>query len=182
MEFQESRTYANLQNAYNNDLLSSSRYRIYRDKARQEGYIEISNKFDITAQNVLEHARIWLRQLNNGELPSTLENIENSIELSTYYGNDLYRKYSQIAVEEGYNRIAALFNGIANIELNYLLNFQTIYDNMVNDTVFCKNTEVLWICMACGNILSGTCAPVICPVCQHPQGFYKVFVTYTVGR
>jgi len=179
MEFQQSKTYNNLLSAYNFELMVSTTYQIYADRARDEDYIEIGNLFDITAKNDKEHARIWLRNLNNGTVPTTEQNLLSSSEVDAEAGNDTYREYARVAREEGYNDIAALFNGVANIELNHSLNFRTNYENVVRGEVFCKPVETLWICMQCGNIMSGICAPTICPVCLFPQGYYRLFDTDT---
>lgn len=175
MDFQQSRTYSNLLNAYNLELMANTRYELSADQARQEEYIEIATVFETTARNEREHARIWLRRLGNGELPTTEQNLLTAIEFETEVGNTIYRDYARIAREEGYNEIAALFNGVANIELNHALRFNTLYDDIIRGEVFCKPVETLWICMQCGNIMSGTCAPVICPVCQFPQGYYRLY-------
>jgi rubrerythrin len=175
MDFQQSRTYNNILNAYNLESIVSTTYQIYADRARQEGYVEIGAVFDVTARNEKEHARIWLRRINNGELPTTEENLLHSAEIEAEAGNVTYREYARVAREEGFNDIAALFNGIANIELNHNLTFQTFYDNVVRGEVFCKPAQVLWICMQCGNIMSAPCAPEICPVCSFPQGYYRIY-------
>ena len=175
MDFQQSRTYQNIMNAYNLEAVVNTRYQIYADQARLENYIEIASVFDITARNEKEHARIWLRQLNNSVLPNTEENLAACIAYENDVGNNVYREYARIAREEGYNDIAALFNGIANIELNHGLRFQILYDNLVRGELFCKPEETLWICMQCGNIMSGLCAPEVCPVCGFPQGYYRVY-------
>ncbi len=161
--------------AYNAELMSATRYLIYGDRARQEGYIEIGNIYDTTARNDKEHARIWLRRINEGLLPTTEQFLLASIEESTYSANELYREYARIAREEGYNDIAALFNGVANIDLNHSLVFRNLYESFVHDEVFCKPTRTLWICLQCGNILSGECAPLICPICGFPQGYYWLY-------
>lgn len=175
MNFQQSRTFQNLLQAYEAELKISTRYLISGDIARQEGYIEISAFYEITARNQMEHARIWLRNLNNGTLPDTEQNLLDSSAIEAELGNKTYREYARIALEEGYNDIAALFNGVANIELNHNLRFRSFYDNFVRGELFCKPGETLWICMQCGNIMSGICAPEICPVCSFPQGYYRVY-------
>jgi rubrerythrin len=175
MDFQQSKTYQNLLSAYQDELMSSTRYLIYGDTARLDGYNEIGNIFDTTAKNEKEHARIWLRQLNNGVLPDTQQNL---LEASTKEANDgsiMYREYARIAKEEGYDDIAGLFNGVANIELNFDLQFRSLYEQVVRGEVFCKPEEQLWICMQCGNIMYGLCAPVVCPVCGFPQSYYRLF-------
>ncbi len=175
MDFQQSKTYQNIMNAYNLEAVVNTRYLLYADQARLENYIEIATVFENTARNEKEHARIWLRQLNNSVLPNTDENLAACITYENDVGNNVYREYARVAREEGYNDIAALFNGIANIELNHGLRFQTLRENLVRGELFCKPEETLWICMQCGNILSGLCAPEICPVCGFPQGYYRLY-------
>ena len=172
MEFQQSRTYSNLLNAYDAELMTSTKNLVYGEIARQEGYIAIAQVYETIARNNKEHARIWLRRLNEGNLPNTESNLQASIDEATYTGNELYREYARIAREEGFNDIAALFNGVANIDLNHSLEFRTLYDDLIRNQLFCKPTRTLWICLQCGNILSGECAPVICPICGFPQGYY----------
>lgn len=180
MEFQQSRTYANLQNAYNTELMQSTLYSIYGDIVRREGYLQIGNVYDIFQRNNMEHARIWLRQLNEGNLPDSREALQASTQQEYSNANQLYREYSRIANEEGYYDIGALFNGVANIDLNHGLQLETYYNNVIRNQVFCKEEATLWICMECGNILSGICAPEVCPVCGFPQSFYREYGVETV--
>lgn len=175
MEFQQSQTYANLQNAYDIELKQSSLYSIYGDIVRQEGYLQIGNIFDIFQRNNKEHARIWLRQLNEGSLPNADEVLLASAQQEYFKGNQLYRDYARIAKEEGYGDIESLFNGVANIDLNHGLQIEAQYYDVIRNQVFCKDQEILWICMQCGNIMNGLCAPEICPVCGFPQSFYRVY-------
>jgi rubrerythrin len=175
MAFQDSRTYANLQNAFNMELRLSALYSIYGDIARQAGYIQIGNIYEILQRNNKEHARIWLRNINEGILPDTAQVLAASMQQEYYMGNQLYREYARIANEEGYANIEALFNGVANIDLNHGLQLDVQYNDVIRNQVFCKPRETLWICMQCGNILSGLCAPEICPVCGFPQGYYRVY-------
>lgn len=175
MEFQQSKTFSNLQKAYERELTVSTLYNIFSDKARSDGYIEISNNFDTITRNEKEHARTFMRNLNNGNIPPTQQNLLDSAnyEIDTAA---LYREYAATATQEGYTDLAALFNGVANIELNHNLSFRSKYDDVVREEVFCKPQDTLWICIQCGNIMSGPCAPEICPVCGFPQGYYKVFI------
>jgi rubrerythrin len=174
MDFQQSKTYQNIVNAYNIEAETNTRYQIYADQARLEGYIEIAIIYEITAENEKEHARIWMRRLNEGVLPNTEQNLQSSYDIQAN-GNSLYREYARIAREEGYNDIAALFNGIANIELNHDLRFRTLHEKLIRGELFCQPSESLWICMQCGNIMSSLCAPEICPVCFFPQGYYRLY-------
>jgi rubrerythrin len=175
MDFMQSRTYANLQTAFEFELESSTLLSISADRARQEDYQQIGNIYDTFARNNKEHARIWMRQLNGGTLPSMTELLQSDYQRENYAGNTMYREFARIAAEEGFTQIAALFNGVANIDLNHALTLRTQYENVVREEVFCKPREQLWICLQCGNILSGLCAPEVCPVCGFPQGYYRVY-------
>ncbi len=175
MDFQQSRTYTNLRIAYEDKLSVTSKFLIYRNIAKDEGYIEIAHIYETTASQDLEHARIWLRQINQGTLPSTEEVLLDSIQLENAPAGGMYQEFARIALEEGYNEIANLFSGIANIDFNHGTEFKIQYDNVIQNQVFCKPNERLWICMQCGNIMSGLCAPAICPVCGFPQGYYRPF-------
>lgn len=174
MDFQQSKTYNNLQKSYERELMVSTLYDIFSDKATQDGYIEISNIFSTIVRNEKEHARIFSRKMNNNVVPDTQQNLLAAADYEIDTSN-LYRDYANTANEEGYSDLAALFNGIANIELDHNLRFRTQYNNVVSEEVFCKPTDTLWICMQCGNIMGGTCAPEICPVCGFPQGYYRVY-------
>jgi len=180
MDFQQSQTYQNLLSAYNDELKNTATFELCSDQARQEGYIEIASAYDVAARNEKEHARIWLRKINNGVLPTTEQNLKTSSENQLILGNDIYREYARTAQDEGYNDIAALFNGVANIELNHELTFRTFYNDLITNELFCKPSEVLWICMQCGNIMSNACAPEICPVCLFPQGYYRLYDNLSV--
>lgn len=175
MELQQSQTYKNLQSAFNAECNTSTKYQLYAEKARAEGYIEIGNIYDITARNERSHAEIWEKQLNNGTFPDTLTNLKESSKGETYDGANTYREYARIAREEGFTAIASLFDGVANIEMNHDLRFQSLADSLQAGEFYCKQGDVLWICMVCGNILSGKCAPTVCPICGYPQGYYELY-------
>ena len=180
MDFQQSKTYLNLLSAYQSELISTSFYLLNADRARDEGFNEIGDIFDTISRNEKEHARIWQRNLNNQVLPNTEQNLLDSANREIDVA-ELYRDYASTALSEGYSDIAALFKGIANIELNHDLIFRTQYNNVVSEQVFCKPTQILWICMQCGNIMNGVCAPEICPVCGFPQGYYRPYSTEAVS-
>ena len=175
MEFQESRTYKNLRTAYSEELMSSTRALIFGDVARSEGYIEIGKIYETAALNNKEHARIWLRRMREGTLPTTLEALQESARQEYEAANVMYQEFASIAIEEGYQDIAALFSGVANIDFNHSYEYRAQADDIQADQVFCKPEVRLWICMQCGNIMSLQCAPAICPVCGFPQGYYRLF-------
>ncbi|TCL55033.1 rubrerythrin [Kineothrix alysoides] len=173
MEFRESRTYRNLLRVYEEELMFSSRFALYGEIAQTDGYITISRLYNTLSGQDLEHARIWLRAIYEGTLPSTATNLIESANAEYAIAGNQYQEYVQIAREEGFDHIAALFAGVANIDYNHATLLQQQYDNVVSGQVFCKPEEIVWVCMQCGNIMSGLCAPEICPVCGFPQGYYR---------
>ncbi|NLL78077.1 MAG: rubrerythrin family protein [Clostridiales bacterium] len=173
MEFRESRTYRNLLKAYEEELLFSARFELYGEIAQTDGYVTIARLYHTISGQDLEHARIWLRAIHEGRLPSTATNLIESSNAENALAGNQYQEYVQIAREEGYDRIAALFAGIANIDYNHAALLQQQYENIATNQVFCKPDEIVWTCMQCGNIMSGLCAPEICPVCGFPQGYYR---------
>ncbi len=175
MEFKDSRTYQNLLVAYKSELEESTRLLIYGDIARSEGFIEISRIYEVAALNDKEHARIWYRRLNDGTLPNTLETLREADDEERSSANVMYQEFAAIAREEGFDDLAALFSGVANIDFNHSYEFRIQADNIETEEVFCKPVNDLWICMQCGNIMSSLCAPAVCPVCSFPQGYYRLF-------
>ncbi len=177
MEFQDSKSYLNLQTALENELRSNAIYGLYKRRSDQEVFLEISNVFETLSRNAQFISERLRRILNNGDT-STYQNLVNASNAEFYAANDLYSNFSHIATEEGYPDLASLFNGIANIKLNHYSTLQTLVENVESNQLFCKPQESLWICLGCGNILSGLCAPQICPICGYPQGYYEIYGCY----
>ena len=175
MDFQQSKTYQNLQSAFAFEAQSKAKFDIYSVKARQEVLLGISFSFDTISRNDRFISERLRNLINGGEL-NTQQNLTEAADSELYAGNKMYRDYSHTAVEEGYGDIASLFNGIANIKLNHNYALQTYLSDMQNNTLFCKNEAKLWVCLGCGNIMSGLCAPTICPICGYPQGYYELFI------
>lgn len=173
MSFIESDTYKNLVMLYEKELMFSARYELYSLIARSDGFIEYANIYDSFARQDREHARIWLRNLSQGNLPGTAETLIESAKAENNLASIEYQNAIQVARQEGYNEIVSLMAGIANINFNHELVFQQMYNNIILNQVYCKPNEILWTCIQCGNIMSGLCAPEICPVCGFPQGYYR---------
>jgi rubrerythrin len=173
LEFKESRSYLNLQTALENELRSNALYALYRKRSDQEVLLQISNVFETISRNSQFIAERLRRILNDGDT-STYQNLLDAANTESFVANNLYNEFSRIALEEGYNDLASLFNGIANIKLNHYSTLFTYAENMENNELFCKDIDNLWICIGCGNIISGICAPALCPICEYPQGYYKI--------
>lgn len=174
MDFKDSETYKNLRMAYDGERMASTKYRIYSDKARKDGYEEIGNVFDETAGNEKEHAEIWLKYLNQGAVPDTLANLTDSYQGESYEWRKMYPEYAETAMREGYPQLAKLFREVAKIEQHHEYRFKEEAQDIMDRMVFCKGKNTVWICMNCGNLYYGACAPEKCPVCGYPQGYYTV--------
>jgi rubrerythrin len=138
--------------------------------------LKISNIFFTVGRNNRFIAERLRRILYGGDT-STLENLLETSEDAEYAEKNIYREYSQIAAEEGFNDIASLFNGIGNIKINQTLVLQGTARDIENNELYCKREVRLWICLGCGNIMSGLCAPVVCPICGYPQSYYELFIS-----
>lgn len=174
LDFQQSKTYINLQNALQNELQTNAKMQLFRKKAEQDQLLECRFIFDTAARNG-EFISERLRRILYGGDPSTLENLLEASDDVENAEKNIYREYSRIAIEEGYTDIASLFNGIGNIKLNHNVTFHNAANDIQKNELFCKQTENLWICLGCGNIISGVCAPEICPICGYPQGYYQLY-------
>lgn len=175
MSIQSSQTYINLQIALSNLLENNTLLNLYENTATEEILIPISFLFNTNAR----HSRFIanaLHELIYGET-NTLENLQAAREREN---QELlsYQEYSQIALEEGFGDIASLFNGIANILRNHLFAYESAIEKIISGTLYCKSTESLWICLGCGNIISGLCAPDRCPVCFVDGGYYDQLTSY----
>ncbi|HHT97564.1 MAG TPA: rubrerythrin family protein [Clostridiales bacterium] len=177
MEFKDSETFKNLQLAYEYEVESVGEYNIFSAKAHQDVLIEISELFMRISQNNLFIGRRF-RNIFNEKQPDTLQNLSEAIATERNADQNMYREYSEIALKEGYNDIASLFNGVANIKLNHSVMLESAATDLQLGTSFCRNFETLWVCLGCGNIMSGTCAPEVCPVCLFPQGYYELLTYY----
>lgn len=175
MEFKDSQTYQNLLKAYDGERMASTKYAIYGLKARDDGYQQIGNIFAESSSNEREHAEIWLEQLNGGALPSTLDNLKDAMAGENYEWTTMYEDFAETARQEGYEELAKLFDGVASVEYNHYNRFSTLAYNIENNQVFCKDKELVWICMNCGYLHWGTCAPEFCPVCEYPQAYYQLY-------
>lgn len=174
MNFKDSVTYQNLRKSYEGELMASTKYRIYGERARKENYQQIANIFDETSGNEQAHAKIWFRLLHEGEMPDTLENLLDSCKGERDEWTRMYREFAATAEKEGFQDIARLFREVAEIERHHDYRYEQLADNIKEGRVFCKDCEVLWICLNCGHLHYGTCAPEKCPVCGYPQGYAQL--------
>ena len=174
MELKESKTYENLMTAFAGESQARNKYTYYASKAKKEGYEQIAAIFEETANNEKEHAKMWFKELHDGEVPSTLENLNDAANGENYEWTDMYDNFAKIAREEGFTRIALLFEGVAKIEKEHEERYRKLIANIEDGLVFSKDGDTIWKCRNCGHIVIGKKAPAVCPVCSHPQSYFEV--------
>ena len=174
MELKGSKTEQNLMTAFSGESQARNKYTFFASKAKKEGYEQIAAIFEETANNEKEHAKIWFKLLNDGQIPSTAENLKAASEGENYEWTDMYEEFAKIAKEEGFDKIAYLFEEVGKIEKDHEERFSKLLDNVNGELVFSKDGDKIWKCRNCGHICIGKEAPEVCPVCNHPQAFFEI--------
>ena len=168
-----SKTEANLLAAFSGESQARNKYTYYASKARKDGYVQIANIFEETANNEKEHAKMWFKLLNGG-IGDTLSNLKDAAAGENYEWTDMYAGFAKTAREEGFDHIADLFEGVAKIEKEHEERYLKLVKNIEGGLVFSKDGDVIWQCSNCGHIVIGKQAPEVCPVCAHPQDYFQV--------
>ena len=174
MNLKGTKTEANLQTAFAGESMARNKYTYFASKAKKDGYGQIANIFEETAANEKEHAKMWYKLLNGGEVGSTIENLKAAAEGENYEWTDMYDQFAKEAREEGFDDIATLFEGVAAIEKEHEERYRKLLANIEGDLVFSKDGDVIWQCSNCGHICVGKKAPEVCPVCNHSQAYFQV--------
>jgi rubrerythrin len=174
MELKGSKTEANLKAAFAGESQARNKYTYYASKAKKEGYEQIGDLFLETANNEKEHAKIWFKLLHDNDIPCTSANLLDAAEGENYEWTDMYAGFAKDAREEGFTRIAALFEMVGAIEKTHEERYRKLLSNVENECVFSKEGDTVWQCANCGHIVIGKKAPEICPVCSHPKAYFMV--------
>ena len=177
MELKGSKTEENLLKAFAGESGARNKYDYYASKAKKEGYEQISSIFETTAKNEKEHAKLWFKYLHNGDVPTTEENLLDAIKGENYEWTDMYAEFAEVARKEGFDEIALKFEGVAGVEKEHEKRYHQLLENIKQEKVFNRDTEVMWICRNCGHIHFGKEAPEICPVCNHPRAYFELRAT-----
>ncbi len=168
-----SKTEANLMAAFAGESQAHNKYSYYASKAKKDGYVQIAAIFEETAKNEKEHAKIWFKLLHDG-MPATTENLLDAATGENYEWTEMYSSFAQTAREEGFTKIAYLFDAVAKIEKEHEERYRKLLANIEGDLVFSRDGDVIWQCSNCGHIMVGKKAPEICPVCEHPQAYFQI--------
>ncbi len=174
MELKGSKTEANLRAAFAGESQASIKYTYFASKARKEGYEQIADIFMETSGNEREHAKIWFKQLNGGDIKDTISNLKEAADGENYETNVMYKDFAETAKAEGFDQIANLFKMVGDIEAHHEERYKALLANIQNGAVFSKDKVYIWKCRNCGHIHVGKEAPKICPVCKHPQSFFEI--------
>ena len=174
MELKGSRTEQNLMTAFAGESQARNKYTYYASKAKKEGFEQIAAIFEETANNEKEHAKMWFKELHGGEVPGTIENLNDAADGENYEWTDMYSEFAKVAREEGFTRIALLFEGVAKIEKEHEERYRKLIANIEDGLVFSRDGDTIWQCRNCGHIVVGKKAPVTCPVCAHPQSYFEI--------
>ena len=173
MNLKGTKTEANLQAAFSGESQARNKYTYYASKARKDGYEQIAAIFEETANNEKEHAKMWFKELNGGNIPDTLTNLNDAANGENYEWTDMYEEFAKTAREEGFEDIAKKFELVGQIEKHHEERYIKLLGNINDDLVFKKGEETVWICRNCGYVYVGNEAPKVCPVCAHPQSFFE---------
>ena len=174
MELKGSKTEQNLMTAFAGESQARNKYTYYASKAKKEGYEQIAAIFEETANNEKEHAKMWFKELHDGKIPSTLENLEDAANGENYEWTDMYQEFAKTAHEEGFEELAKKFEAVAEIERHHEERYRKLIANIEGGVVFSKDDDRIWQCRNCGHIVIGKYAPEVCPVCNHPQSFFEI--------
>lgn len=173
MNLKGTKTERNLQEAFAGESQARNKYTYFASKAKKDGYVQIAAIFEETANNEKEHAKMWYKLLNGG-VSDTAANLKAAAEGENFEWTDMYVRFAKEAREEGFDEIAAQFEGVAAIEKEHEERYRKLLKNVEGGVVFSKDGDVIWQCINCGHIAIGKKAPEVCPVCAHPQSYFQV--------
>jgi rubrerythrin len=165
-------TEKNLEAAFAGESQARNKYTYFASKAKKEGYEQIAALFLKTAENEKEHAKMWFKELNG--IGSTAENLAAAAAGENEEWTQMYAEFAKVAKEEGFNDIAFLFEGVARVEKEHEERYLKLLENVKEGKVFKAEEAVKWHCGNCGHVYEGEEAPQVCPVCAHPQSYFRI--------
>ena len=177
-------TEQNLLKAFAGESQAKNRYEFFSEKARAEGYEQIAAIFEKTALQEQSHAKQFFKFMEGGAVEittvyatgiadQTIENLKTAIGEENNEWSALYPRFSEIAKEEGFPAIAAIFTMISKVEAEHEKRFKKLLKRLEDGTIFHREKPIKWECRKCGYIHEGEQPPKSCPACQHPTGFFE---------
>ena len=174
-ELKGSKTEANLQYAFAGESQARNKYTYFAYVARKEGYQQIAEIFEMTANNEKEHANLWFKAL--GGIGTTMENLAAAAAGEHEEWTEMYKGFADVAEEEGFDALARNFRRVAEIEKRHEERYLKLLSNVEKNEVFVKTAPNRWECRNCGHIYIGVAAPEACPVCAHPKAYFELEAT-----
>ncbi|MCX5694766.1 MAG: rubrerythrin family protein [Candidatus Omnitrophica bacterium] len=179
------KTEQNLLKAFAGESQARNRYTYFASAAKKAGFEQIAAIFMETAENEKEHAKIFFKYLEDGEveitatypageIKDTKANLEASAAGENMEWTVLYANFAKIANNEGFSEIGRSFEQVSKVEKFHEARYRKLIKNISNTEVFKKKTDVKWHCTNCGYVMEGSQAPKECPACKHPQAFFEV--------
>ena len=188
MSLKGTKTEQNLLKAFAGESQARNRYTFFASVAKKEGYEQIAGVFMETAEQEKEHAKRFFKLLEGGPLEitatfpagkigTTAENLKAAAEGENEEWEEMYPEFAQVAEDEGFTAIAAIFRNIATVEAEHEKRYRTLLARVEAGKVFERDEEIMWQCRNCGFIYKGKTAPKACPACAHPQAFFEEMKT-----
>ena len=171
MELKGSQTEKNLWAAFAGESQAYTKYGYYASRAKKDGFEQISALFTETSGNEKEHAKIWFKLVAG--IGATAENLEAAADGEHEEWTSMYPEFAKVAREEGFTKIANLFEAVAKIEKEHEERYRILLANVKDEKVFKKDEKIIWQCLNCGYVCESPQAPQVCPVCAHPQAFFE---------
>jgi len=166
------KTEQNLHTALAGEAQAYLRYKWFEEKAKTDGFIDVSEIFCETAHNEKEHAEIWFKYL--GGYSTTEKNLETAASGEHFEWSSMYSDFAREAREEGFAELAFLFEKVGAIEKMHEERYNSYRQRILDGKMFASDDEnTLWICLNCGNVVQGKNPPPMCPVCKESQGYFK---------
>ncbi len=186
-KLQGSKTAKNLMAAFAGESQARNRYTYFSSKARKDGFVQIGDIFEETANQEREHAKRLFKLMDGGEqeitgsfpfgtIGETRDNLIASAAGENHEWTDMYPSFAKIAREEGFENVAKVFESIAVAEKQHEKRYLALAANIEKCAVFEKDKAVVWRCLNCGYTHKGNKAPEVCPACAHPQAHFEVLV------
>ncbi|HPC46944.1 MAG TPA: rubrerythrin family protein [Deltaproteobacteria bacterium] len=179
------KTEKNLLASFAGESQARNRYTYFASQARKEGYMQIADIFEETANQEKEHAKRFFKFLEGGEVEitaafpagtvgTTLDNLKAAAAGEHYEQTEMYPGFARIAREEGFEVIAKVWEAVSVAERQHEKRYRDLAENIEKGRVFKRDTAVVWRCRNCGYLHEGTEAPASCPACAHPRDYFEI--------
>ena len=171
-KYSGTQTEKNLEAAFAGESMARNKYTYFASVAKKQGFEQIAELFQKTADNEKEHAKLWFKELNG--IGDTAQNLGAAADGENYEWTDMYAGFAKTAEEEGFPELAARFRLVAAIEKRHEERYRALLKNVETQQVFAKSEVKVWECRNCGHLVVGTEAPDLCPTCAHPKAYFEV--------